>query len=141
VGRHARQMGLPRTARRQLNTERMIRGNGRNPAPAEYLPRAGLCLNMIQYRPQLEHPMNPIVKCFGPGNLIRQGPTMHRFKHRYLDAGPTPGVIDRTGGRVGRLGTGTAPGLRYSSPWPWAVALGISLSMWTGIVWFVRLFV
>jgi hypothetical protein len=66
---------------------------------------------------------------------------MDGFKHRYLDAGPTPRVIDRTDDRIAQVGIGNVPGLRYSSPWPWALALGISLPMWAGLVWLVWLFV
>jgi hypothetical protein len=62
---------------------------------------------------------------------------MDGFKHRYLDAGQAPRVIDR----IAQVGIGNAPSLRYSSTWPWALALGISLSMWAGLAWFVRLYV
>ena len=34
-------------------------------------------------------------------------------------------------------GTVTAPVLRYSSPWPWILALAISSTMWVGIGWLV----
>lgn len=30
-----------------------------------------------------------------------------------------------------------APALRYSSPWPWALALAISGGMWAGIGWLI----
>ncbi|MGA7807161.1 hypothetical protein [Bradyrhizobium sp.] len=30
-----------------------------------------------------------------------------------------------------------APVLRYSSPWPWILALAISSTMWVGIGWLV----
>ena len=68
---------------------------------------------------------------------------MARFKHGYLDAGPTLRAIDRANDRdkYKHIGIGNVPGLKYSSPRPWALALGISLSMWTGIFWVVRLFV
>ncbi len=32
---------------------------------------------------------------------------------------------------------GSAPALRYSSPWPWALAIAISLTMWAAIGWLV----
>jgi hypothetical protein len=68
---------------------------------------------------------------------------MKGFKHRYLDVEPTLGAIDRDDGRHEHMNIyiGNVPGLRYSSPWPWVLALGISLSMWIGLVWLVRLFV
>jgi hypothetical protein len=31
------------------------------------------------------------------------------------------------------IATRLAPGLRYSSPWPWVSAIMISLLLWTGI--------
>jgi len=74
---------------------------------------------------------------------------MDGFKHRYLDARQAARVVDRAYDRVGRNRTNdglrhndivNASGLRYSSPWPWALALGISLSMWAGLIWLVRLF-
>ena len=74
---------------------------------------------------------------------------MDGFKHRYLDARQAPRVVDRAYDRVGRNRTNdrlgrdeiaNAPSLKYSSPWPWALALGISLSMWAGLIWLVRLF-
>jgi hypothetical protein len=67
---------------------------------------------------------------------------MDRFKHQHRDFRPTTSVINRNHGRVGRVESGNIPGLRYSSPWPWALALGISLSIWAGILFgLVRLFV
>ena len=75
---------------------------------------------------------------------------MDGFKHRYLDARQAARVVDRAYDRVGRNRTNdplghdeivNAPSLKYSSPWPWALALGVSLSMWAGLVWLVRLFV
>ena len=74
---------------------------------------------------------------------------MHGVKHRYLDTRPETGTIDRAHDRRGRvadrklrdLEIAHPPGLRYSSPWPWVLALGISLSMWAGLAWLVRLFV
>jgi hypothetical protein len=68
---------------------------------------------------------------------------MDGFKHRYLDVEPTLGAIDRADGRHEHMNIdiGNVPGLRYSSPWPWVLALGISLSMWIGLVWLVRPFV
>jgi hypothetical protein len=73
---------------------------------------------------------------------------MQGFKHRYFEAGPAIGVgagpalgtFDRAGDRVGHT-IENAPGLKYSSPWPWTLALGISLSIWAGLIWFVRLVV
>jgi len=58
---------------------------------------------------------------------------MDGFKHRYLDVGSMFGTIDRAYGRHEHIDIGNVPGLRYSSPWPWVLALGISLPMWTGL--------
>jgi hypothetical protein len=68
---------------------------------------------------------------------------MDRFKHRYRDAGQIFGATNRVNGRSEpvNIDIGNVPGLRYSPPWPWVLALGISLSMWAGLVWLVRLFV
>jgi hypothetical protein len=65
---------------------------------------------------------------------------MDGSKHRYLDAGQT---FDRANDRREHMNIdiGNVPGLRYSSPWPWVLALGISLSMWAGLAWLARLFV
>jgi hypothetical protein len=65
---------------------------------------------------------------------------MYGFKHRYLDAGSTLSAIDRADHRFEHA-IENAPRLKYSSPWPWALALGISLSMWAGLAWLVRLVV
>jgi hypothetical protein len=35
--------------------------------------------------------------------------------------------------RTHDIGTGTAPGWRFSSPWPWVRAIMISLLLWAGI--------
>jgi len=36
-----------------------------------------------------------------------------------------------------REATVSGPALRYSSPWPWVLALAISSTMWVGIGWLV----
>jgi hypothetical protein len=68
---------------------------------------------------------------------------MDGFKHRFLDAGQTFRATDRANDRREHMNIdiGNVPDLRYSSPWPWVLALGISLSMWAGLVWMVRLVV
>ena len=35
----------------------------------------------------------------------------------------------------------SSPALRYSSPWPWLLALAISSTMWAGIGWLIWTFV
>jgi hypothetical protein len=35
----------------------------------------------------------------------------------------------------------SSPALRYSSPWPWFLALAISSTMWVGIGWLIWTFV
>jgi hypothetical protein len=66
---------------------------------------------------------------------------MDGLKVRLLDAGSTHGAIDRANDQHMDIDIENFPSLRYSSPWPWVLALGISLSMWAGLVWFVRLLV
>jgi hypothetical protein len=66
---------------------------------------------------------------------------MDGLKFRLLDAGSTPGAIDRANDQHLDIDIENVSSLRYSSPWPWVLALGISLSMWAGLVWLVRLFV
>jgi hypothetical protein len=98
---------------------------------------------MIQYCPQLEHPANLIVECFWLGDLNWQGAAMNGLKHQFLDLGSTRGAVKLGYGLHQHMdiNIGTVPGLRYSSPWPWVLALGISLSMWAALVWLVRPFV
>ena len=66
---------------------------------------------------------------------------MHGLNVRLLDARSTHGAVDRANDQRTDINIENAPGLRYSSPWPWVLALGISLSMWAGLAWLVRLFV
>lgn len=54
------------------------------------------------------------------------------FKHPFPDDGRMLGLVDRTVDRREYLSS-IIPGLRYSSPWPWALATGISLSLWAGL--------
>jgi hypothetical protein len=62
---------------------------------------------------------------------------MSALEHRYVDVWSTP-TLKRSGDfAVPAADVGSGPALRYSSPWPWVLALAISLSMWAGIGWLV----
>lgn len=62
---------------------------------------------------------------------------MSALKHHYFDTWATPGAIEHTDRAVREADVGSGPALRYSSPWPWVLALTISSSMWVGIGWLI----
>jgi len=75
---------------------------------------------------------------------------MEGFKHSYRsagparpnrNAGPARRAVDHAHNRHARMDIdiGNVPGLRYSLPWPWALALAINLSIWACLAWLVRL--
>jgi hypothetical protein len=63
---------------------------------------------------------------------------MSEFSDPYFGAKPRVrriGQVDpaiRDAGFIRR-----ADGLRYSSPWPWMLALAISLAMWASLAWLI----
>jgi hypothetical protein len=87
-------------------------------------------LTMVEYYPQLNHSANPFVKCSGRRNFVRQGTAMSEFSDRYFNPRPTVRRIRRIDHVIRHAGLRTADGLRGSSPWPWILALAISLTIW-----------
>jgi hypothetical protein len=62
---------------------------------------------------------------------------MSEFKHQYLGTEPGVGNVSHASYPIDRPERTSAHGLRYSSPWPWIVAIVISLSMWASVAWLV----
>ncbi len=63
---------------------------------------------------------------------------MSESKFGYFDARSAISVVDQADGVIVTKAR-RAPGLRYSSPWPWIQALAISISVWAIIAWLVLL--
>jgi hypothetical protein len=55
---------------------------------------------------------------------------MAETKYQYLDV-----AIDEAGQARYAIETLNHPGLKYSSPWPWFLALGIGLALWASLGW------
>jgi hypothetical protein len=94
-------------------------------------------LTMVEYYPQLNHSANPFVEFPAEHNFVRQGTAMSEFSDRYFDAGPTVRRIRRIDRAIRHAGLRTAYGLRGSSPWPWILALALSLTMWASLAWLI----
>jgi hypothetical protein len=62
---------------------------------------------------------------------------MSEYSGRYFDAGQTVRRIRRIDHAIRHAGLRTADGLRGSSPWPWILALAISLTMWASLAWLI----
>jgi hypothetical protein len=68
---------------------------------------------------------------------------MSEFSDSYFDAKPTVRRIRQVDHvrqvdhAIRDAGFRRADGLRYSSPWPWMLALAISLSMWASLGWLI----
>jgi hypothetical protein len=65
---------------------------------------------------------------------------MSEFSDPYFGTKPTVRRIRRIGQvdhaiRDSRFRS--ADGLRYSSPWPWTLALAVSLAMWASLAWLI----
>jgi hypothetical protein len=61
---------------------------------------------------------------------------MSTSKHHYLPSGsvlPNMGRSDQSDA----ASVFYAPALKYSSPWPWALALMTSGAMWAGLGWLI----
>jgi hypothetical protein len=65
--------------------------------------------------------------------LFGRGMAMSEFKHQYLGTESGAGDASRVSYPIDHPERTSAHGLRYSSPWPWIVAIVISLAMWTSI--------
>jgi hypothetical protein len=83
----------------------------------------------------LEHHGDQIVNCFDV-SWFGEGTAMSALKHQYL---PTQTMLPGTGSSVQLTEASAAygPALRYSSPWPWVLALTISSGIWVGIGWLI----
>ena len=92
---------------------------------------------MVEYCSHLNHLANQFVKSSAGRNFVRQGTDMSEFRDSYFDAKPTVRPIRQVDHAIRDAGFRRADGLRYSSPWPWMLALAISLSMWASLVWLV----
>lgn len=65
---------------------------------------------------------------------------MSEFKPQYFDAGATLSAIGKVDRAVGDADIMIyVPGLRYSSPWPWLLALTIGVTMWGFLAWLIWL--
>jgi hypothetical protein len=62
---------------------------------------------------------------------------MSEFSDRYFDPGPTVRRIRRIDQVIRHAGFRTADGLRGSSPWPWILALTLSLTIWASLAWLI----
>jgi hypothetical protein len=70
-------------------------------------------------------------------NFVRQGTAMAKITYQYFDANPGISKIGQTNHAIRSVDYGNTDGLRYSSPWPWIFALGISLTMWAFLGWVI----
>jgi hypothetical protein len=62
---------------------------------------------------------------------------MSEFSDRYFDARPTARRIRRIDHAIRHAEPRTEDGLWGSSPWPWILALAVSLSMWASLAWLI----
>jgi len=62
---------------------------------------------------------------------------MPMSKPQCFDAQSTIHDGDQTADAIGIAEHENTESLRYSSPWPWMLALSISLSMWTLMAWLI----
>jgi len=60
---------------------------------------------------------------------------MSAMEHHYFRAWTSPRALEESGCLLREADAGISPPLRYSSPWPWVLALAISSTMWVGIGW------
>jgi hypothetical protein len=62
---------------------------------------------------------------------------MSEFSDPYFDGKSTVRHIRQADHALRDGGFRRADGLRYSSPWPWMLALAISLTMWASLAWLI----
>ena len=65
---------------------------------------------------------------------------MSEFEHQYLGTDSGVGNVSHANCPTDHAECTNVRSLRYSSPWPWIVAIVISLSMWAsvaGLIWVV----
>ena len=92
---------------------------------------------MVEYCSQLKHLANQFVESSAGRSFVRQGTAMSEFSDSYFDAKPTVRRIRQVDHAIRDAGFRRADGLRYSSPWPWMLALAISLTMWASLAWLI----
>lgn len=56
---------------------------------------------------------------------------------QYFDPGRVTSAIDQIHHAIGDADIRDVPGLRYSSPLPWMLGLGIGMAMWISFAWFI----
>jgi len=61
---------------------------------------------------------------------------MSRFKSQYFDARP-PNISIGQANAKWIADFENTDGIRYSSPWPWFLALSLSLAVWATIGWLI----
>jgi hypothetical protein len=72
--------------------------------------------------------------------LFGTGAAMAKTIYQYFDANPGIGKIGQANHAIRGVDYENSDRLRYSSPWPWIFALGISLAMWASLGWIIWIF-
>jgi hypothetical protein len=62
---------------------------------------------------------------------------MSEFEHQYLGTDSGVGDVSHASYPADHAEGTNVRGLRYSSPWPWIVAIVISLSIWASVGWLI----
>jgi hypothetical protein len=62
---------------------------------------------------------------------------MTELKPQYFDAGATFSTLEKGDRGIAIVDIKHVPVLRYSSPWPWILALTIGATMWALLAWFI----
>jgi hypothetical protein len=66
---------------------------------------------------------------------------MSTLQHHRSVTWLAPGDIEKARFKLrGAANTPNSPALRYSSPWPWALALAISSTIWLAAAWLIWTF-
>jgi hypothetical protein len=61
---------------------------------------------------------------------------MSTLKHQRSVTWLPPGQIEKSSYELaGAAKTPNGPALRYSSPWPWVLALALSITIWLAAAW------
>jgi hypothetical protein len=79
------------------------------------------------------HNWNPFDRSSGEHDIIGRGRPLSEFEHQYF--APAPFADDWTSRAT--TDVKDVHGLRYSPPWPWVLAIALSLAMWTFVGWLV----
>jgi hypothetical protein len=62
---------------------------------------------------------------------------MTEFKPQYFDAGATFSTLDKGDRGIAIVDIKYVPAHRYSSHWPWILALTIGATMWALLAWLI----